>query len=100
MIEYAVIDASGDELGILEVHEDAPDDVILETLVRSDYLEPPAGEYSIDDAYSFSAEGERTVVDGEGEAVLTLLGMDPGDEDDDDDADEDDDDDLNLEDVL
>jgi hypothetical protein len=98
--EYVVIESgTGDELGTLRVRDDLPDEAVLESLVTAGYLDPPADAYEIDDAYPFTDEGQRTVIDGEGEPVLVLDSEPPEYDDDEDNDDDDDDEPLNGDDT-
>lgn len=102
---YELVDpVNGDSLGAVEVGTEMADEHVIEMLVRGGYLYPPADEYYIDDAYPFTSDGDRVIVDGEGEPVLTLTQEEPeeldvpGDDDDDDETDEPEE--LDSEDVL
>lgn len=100
---YHILDsANGDALGAVDLGVEMPDEHVIEMLVSGGYLDPPSDEYLIDDAFPFSDDGERVIVNSEGEPMLTLTPREPepADEDDDEDEDENDPDELNSEDVL
>lgn len=92
--DYIVLEsATGDELGTLRVDAEIPDERLIQALVDAGYLDPPADEYLVDDGYPFTEDGQRVIVDSEGEPALMLeLPEDDGDEEEDDEDDDEDDD--------
>jgi hypothetical protein len=96
---YVYDSGDGDELGAIEVDENATDEAVIEHLVNVGFIDPPAERYQIDHAYPFSELEERTVIDDDGTPVAVLDSRPPGSWDDDAD-DEDEVEQLNSEDVL
>jgi hypothetical protein len=96
---YVYDSGDGDELGCIEVEDNAPDELILEHLVNVGFLDQPAERYEIDHAYPFSELEEHTVLDDDGEPVAVLDSRPPGSWEDDDEE-EDEAEQLNSEDVL
>jgi hypothetical protein len=95
MKKYIVYDSqSGDELGIMEIPEEQPDETILADLITAGYLHGSADDYEIQENQPMTDPGELIVADYDGPVLSLTPDDDDGDENGEDDDDDEDDEEI------